>query len=292
MSLFFQNINFSGNFNTDSNGPPPIRCIVATSAETVNEGGSISFVIYTQNVPTGATTLYWAVEPSGATNVDFAANTVPTGTISVSSNFGTASGIVIRSDLLTEPAEESFVIAVYTDSNRTMLAGRSRPVIINDTSQNPPGQTEFTIPGTYTWVAPFGFSSASAVTVGAGGNGGSTGGGGGALSWGNITLTGGASYTVVVGAVGQSNTAIGASGGFSSISLAGANIIYAGGGYGAQVANNRGMGGNVRILEAEPVLEDIQATVVMLKHLVDYLETAAVAVLVAEPDMKVKVVAG
>ena len=104
MGLFFQNISFSGNFNTDSSGPPPIRCIVATSAETVNEGGSISFVIYTQNVPTGATTLYWAVEPSGATNVDFAANTVPTGTISVSSNFGTASGIVIRSDLLTEPA--------------------------------------------------------------------------------------------------------------------------------------------------------------------------------------------
>jgi hypothetical protein len=247
MSLFFQNINFSGNFNTDSSGPPPIRCVVGPSDISVNEGGSISFTVYTQNVPNGATTLYWAVEPTTASNIDFASNIIPTGSITIASNYGTASGIVIRSDLLTEPAEESFTIAVYTDSNRTILAGRSRSVIINDTSQNPPGQAEFTIPGTYTWVAPFGFASASAVTVGAGGNGGSTGGGGGALSWGNITLEGGASYTVVVGAVGQSNTAIGASGGFSSISLAGANVIYAGGGYGAQVANNRGMGGNVRI---------------------------------------------
>jgi hypothetical protein len=48
---------------------------------------------------------------------------------------------------------------------------------------------------------------------------------------------------------------------------------------------------DVLILEEGPVLEDTRATVVMLKHLVDYLETVAVVALAVEPDMKVKVVA-
>ncbi len=244
MSMVFQNINFQGRINSDSNGPPPISCIVGATTEIVNEGGSVSFVVYTQNLPTGSALLYWAVEPSGSTNFDFASNTIPTGTVSISGNFGSASGIVIRADQLTEPAEESFVISVYLDSNRTILAGRSRPVIINDTSQNPPGQQEFTIAGTYSWVAPYGYPTVSVVAVGGGGCGGSTGGGGGALAWGNISISGGDTYTVIVGQAGQSNTSIGASGGFSSF---GPNLIYAGGGYGALVANQKGMGGNVRI---------------------------------------------
>ena len=62
-------------------------------------------------------------------------------------------------------------------------------------------------PGTYSWVAPTGVTSVSVVAIG-GGAGGSyawanNAGGGGGLGWkNNITVTPGASYTVVVGAGG------------------------------------------------------------------------------------------
>lgn len=41
----------------------------------------------------------------------------------------------------------------------------------------PPGQVNFTTPGTYTWVVPIGVSSVSVVVIGGGGGGGSSGGG-------------------------------------------------------------------------------------------------------------------
>lgn len=57
------------------------------------------------------------------------------------------------------------------------------------------GQQAYTTPGTYSWVAPAGVTSVSAVAVG----GGSRGGGG--LGWrNNISVTPGSSYSVVVGA--------------------------------------------------------------------------------------------
>ena len=245
----FENISFGGSILAVSRGDPQITCSVTPSAYSVDEGNSISFRVFAQYVPTGSTTFYWAVEPTNASNIDFASNTIPTGTISISKNSGTATGITLLSDLTTEPTPESFVIAVYTDPNRTLSSrvGISSSIVINDTSQTPPGQQEFTVPGTYTFVAPYGFESVSVVAVGGGGCGGSTGGGGGALSWGNVTTTGGQSYTVVVGQAGESNTSIGASGGFSSFSLAGSNLILAGGGYGAQVLASKGVGGDLRI---------------------------------------------
>lgn len=67
----------------------------------------------------------------------------------------------------------------------------------------PPGQTAYTTPGTYSWVAPAGVTSVSVVAVGGGGaseNPPTTGGGGGGLRYrNNISVTPGASYTVVVG---------------------------------------------------------------------------------------------
>ena len=117
-------------------------------------------------------------------------------------------------------------------------------IVLNDTS-NTGSQVEFTVPGTYSWIAPVGVTSVSAVAVGAGGAGGiSCGGGGGALSWSNATVIPGTIYTIVVGNGGKSNTSVGASGGFSSF---GSNIVYAGGGWGAGVRSGFGIGGNVRI---------------------------------------------
>lgn len=71
--------------------------------------------------------------------------------------------------------------------------------------EQPFGEISFTTPGTYTWTAPAGVTSVSAVVVGAGGMGAQNtfGGGGGALAWkNNITVVPGTSYEIVVGAGG------------------------------------------------------------------------------------------
>lgn len=74
--------------------------------------------------------------------------------------------------------------------------------------------SEYTFPGTYTWICPENVTSVSAVVIGAGGagtisdqwGGVGSGGGGGGLAWkNNIPVTPGQSYTVVVGAGGGGN---------------------------------------------------------------------------------------
>jgi hypothetical protein len=73
------------------------------------------------------------------------------------------------------------------------------------TATAPQGETKYASPGTYSWTAPAGVTSVSAVCVGGGcaGYGTNCGGGGGGLGWKNdIAVTPGNSYTVVVGAGG------------------------------------------------------------------------------------------
>jgi hypothetical protein len=115
-------------------------------------------------------------------------------------------------------------------SNYSTKKRGSRPVNITNA-----GQQAFTTPGTYTWVAPAGVTSISVVSVGGGaaaaifgsGTGGSprtVGGAGGALAYkNNISVVPGTSYTVVVGAGGQSDQANGSD---SWIAVGG--TIYAG----------------------------------------------------------------
>ena len=92
-------------------------------------------------------------------------------------------------------------------------------VIANNTADVPitiePGiyGQEFTTPGTYSWTAPVGVTSVSAVAVGGGGGGSigqlfgpniAVGGGGGGLGWkNNIIVVPGQTYTVVVGVAGD-----------------------------------------------------------------------------------------
>jgi hypothetical protein len=100
--------------------------------------------------------------------------------------------------------------------------GLIRPLITAPTSMGP--QAEFLTPGTYTWVAPQGVTSVSAVCVGGGGGGGNTwansAGSGGGLGWkNNIAVTPGQSYTVVVGAAGtRSSMSAGGNSYFISLS--------------------------------------------------------------------------
>jgi hypothetical protein len=76
----------------------------------------------------------------------------------------------------------------------------------SDGGGGPFGQSQYTTPGTYTWVAPAGVCSVSAVAIGGGGSStgyGSGTGAGGGLAWkNNIPVTPGQSYTVFVGSGG------------------------------------------------------------------------------------------
>ena len=95
-------------------------------------------------------------------------------------------------------------------------------------------------PGTYTWVAPAGVTSISAVAVGAGGSNyicgcgfTATSGGGASLAYlNNFTVTPGNSYTVVVGNTGGSQ----GNGNYSGFNI---TSLVAGGG-GAGTGSNAG----------------------------------------------------
>lgn len=118
-----------------------------------------------------------------------------------------------------------------------------------------PGQQAYTTAGTYSWVAPAGVTSVCVVCVGGGGGGAygnavSGGGSGGNLRYvNNISVTPGASYTVIVGVGGAKGTSTnGSPGGDSSF---GASLVVAKGGTGGSdtvvsspTTGNVGTGGN------------------------------------------------
>jgi hypothetical protein len=125
------------------------------------------------------------------------------------------------------------------------------------------GQQAFTTPGTYTWVAPAGVTSVSAVAIGGGGGGAysssnydSGGGAGGGLGWkNNITVVPGQSYTVKVGAGGtagwgdesyfiSASTVQGGAGGAGNGNYGSGSGSATGGSYVGDGGGNGGAGGN------------------------------------------------
>lgn len=111
--------------------------------------------------------------------------------------------------------------ATFTSSTPTSSTSRTLITITPGI-----GSAPFLSPGTYTWIAPAGVTSVSAVAIGGGGGGTAGGyytgaGGGGALGYrNNISVTPGSSYTVVVGAggaAGNSSSPAGNAGGSSTV---------------------------------------------------------------------------
>jgi hypothetical protein len=92
------------------------------------------------------------------------------------------------------------------------LADQQKAVDASDWPTTVVGQSAYTTPGTYSWIAPEGVYRVSVVAVGGGGgsavNGsGASGGSGGGLGWrNNIEVVPGQSYDVVVGAGGTRET--------------------------------------------------------------------------------------
>lgn len=113
----------------------------------------------------------------------------------------------------------------------------------------------YSTPGTYTWTAPAGVTTALIEAWGAGGAGGGAtgfssaggGGSGGQYSYKSATVVPGRSYTVVVGAGGTGGTGNGTAGGDSKVSSAAdGNVVVAKGGTGGAAATadyGQGAGG-------------------------------------------------
>jgi len=127
----------------------------------------------------------------------------------------------------------------------------------NSTATVPPvtGQTQYTTPGTYTFVVPAGVTSVSVFCVGGGGSGSSDssngfysgGGGGGTGYYNGMYVTPGQSWEVNVGAGGAavSGSSYGNDGAFSSFHAPGSfnTALYGNKGIGGGNSGNRGKGG-------------------------------------------------
>ena len=229
---------------------------------SVDEGNTLTFNIGGENITDG--TYYWTIESNAG---DF---TTTNGSFSISSNVGSFS-VTPTADSTTEGVEV-FEVAIRSGSITGTILQTSSSVTINDTSLDPApiGQVAYTSPGTYSWVAPAGVTSVSAVVVGGGGGGtlptaygGIPGGGGagGGLGWkNNIAVTPGTSYTVVVGnggagvRPGQSSATAGGTSSFRGLQATGGQPgVYqsastsAAGGYsggdGGAMGGNGGYGG-------------------------------------------------
>lgn len=145
----------------------------------------------------------------------------------------------------------------YTPSNTGaagfVINGRT---ISGYTAIVPAGQQAYTTAGTYSWTCPAGVTSVSVVCVGGGGGnagGGASAGGGGLGYKNNISVTPGSSYTVVVGAGGNTQYDSPLNNGgdsyFISTSIVrggGGKGYYGGGGYagGTYTGDGGGNGGS------------------------------------------------
>lgn len=216
------------------------KYLVSTSVYSLARGGSVTFTANTTNVPDNSI-VYWKNE--GSTNAsDFTLN-ANEGTLIVSNNTASLSLTVVNNVRVEE--EETIKIVLRVDSQTGYIVGSSPTVLIPSEY----GEALYPLVGTYSWLAPTGITSVTAVCVG-GGGGGNTGpntnpgtrasGGGGALAWRNgIGVTAGSLYTIVVGAGGTAGSA-GAASYFAS-----SGTVQGGGGGGGTSGGIGGSGGTV-----------------------------------------------
>ena len=138
-------------------------------------------------------------------------------------------------------------IKVFAYGGTTPFIGTITGIITTSTLGAFPiiGDAEFLTPGTYTWIAPNGVTSVSAVAVGGGGAGynswANAAGAGAGIGWKNgITVVPGNSYTVQVGAGGVKNGGVGGNSFFISL----ATVSGYGGGNASSGANSSGPNAN------------------------------------------------
>jgi len=207
--------------------------------DTVTWSSPANNTTITANVDTTVSQTLTATAASGS-NVTYTANVLPSGlTIVGNAITGNANVVANTTTLLTATSTQS---------------GKTATQIINfqiNSASIPPGQQEYTTPGTYSWVVPAGVTSISAVLIGGGGPGAAPGnptiaggGGGGGLRYiNNLTVTPGETLTVVVGDIGlQTASSTYRSGGTSQLKRSTNVLVEATGGSGAASGGTGGSG--------------------------------------------------
>jgi len=126
---------------------------ITPNVTSVDEGGSVTFTVTTQGVPSG-TTLYWTTQTISGTinNSDFTSGT-SSGSFTINNNTGSIVR-AIREDFTTE-GTESFRLLVRTVSTSGTVVATSATVTINDTSRTPtvvPNITSVTEGGSVTFT--------------------------------------------------------------------------------------------------------------------------------------------
>lgn len=213
---------------TGTNGTTVALKVFATdslgnkSATTSHSIGLVNITFGTPTVTFNGTTITGSAY--SASGGDASAHTSTDWQIASDANFTTIvyQSLADTGSLLSKthgqtltPNTTYYARARYIDAN-----GASSPYGTLAYTVPPAGQQAFTTTGTFSWVAPAGVTSVSAVAIGGGGAGSAAhdgdGGTGGGLGWkNNIPVTPGQSYTVVVGQGGQGsqgNTNVGAGG--------------------------------------------------------------------------------
>jgi len=167
-------------------------------------------------------------------------------TITTTSGSTGTVGSVGGNSLVVTSVDSSEQIKVYAYGGTTPFAGTITSITTGTLGSYPfQGDAEFITPGTYSWTAPLGVTSVSAVAIGGGGAGynswANAAGAGAGLGWkNNIAVTPGQSYTVVVGAGGAKNGGTGGNSYFINLTT----VAGYGGGNASSGANTSGPNAN------------------------------------------------
>lgn len=191
---------------------------IIPSANSINEGSSVTFTVNTYQIPDG-TSLYYTL--SGVQAADITGGAL-SGSFTITANTGSVT-VTTTSDLSTEgPETMTFQLRTISTSGTIVLTSN---VVINDTSLSPL-QADFFIVG---GGGPGGFANSGNHNAGGGGAG-------GMVEVFNANLLLGTSYTVTIGGGGSPPPGgydVAGSPGTNS-SIVGTNFTYIamGGGYG------------------------------------------------------------
>jgi hypothetical protein len=189
----------------------------------------------------------WFFNITGLRGTSALTTNLTSGTIITVTTASGSTATVSGNSLVVAAIDSQEQIKVYAYGGTTPFVGTITGIVTTSTLGTFPilGDAEFLTPGTYSWVAPNGVTSVSAVAVGGGGAGynswANAAGAGAGLGWkNNITVVPGNSYTVVVGAGGVKNGGAGGNSYFINLTT----VAGYGGGNASSGANTSGPNAN------------------------------------------------